>query len=418
MNDQIKTDFEKIVKNSAFSEKDVELKKKYLNKFIETGFPSRKLENWKFLDLSQIIKKDIGELSFYNDYSETNKIDTYDASSVTVETGAGSQSVTVYASRDPFGDADGYLIDAGGVLYDLPGGVIVASSNSLQAVIDGTRRDLTLDDLTVSSADLSDKSMLLAEFDSDGSFSFHPLDASEMAGLSKYSGLDVDTIPTTRGDSLPADVQVGFGTETNPIESVSDTSFASNYDSSEAYTPYTDANADGSDVISSDTDTFWKGTFAGEVLDLSDYTDKTTGADYSFSSDHIEIGTNGDYFTVTDQSKPAPTVHQPTTADMQDATGTPLVYTDNRWHTEKLLSPDATDPSKVDNAYDDVQVYFQYQDDDSKRYAIDTDTDGVPDMDINYSPDKITVDHPGQMNSDNVFTSLWKDYGPGVYLLS
>ena len=76
MTEQIKTDFEKIVKTSAFSEKDVELKKINLNKFLETGFPTRKLENWKFSDLSQIIKKNIGELSFYNDYSFPNKVDT------------------------------------------------------------------------------------------------------------------------------------------------------------------------------------------------------------------------------------------------------------------------------------------------------------------------------------------------------
>ncbi len=76
MTEQIKTDFEKIVKTSAFSEKDVELKKLYLNKFLETGFPTRKLENWKFSDLSQIIKKNIGELSFYNDYSFPYKVDT------------------------------------------------------------------------------------------------------------------------------------------------------------------------------------------------------------------------------------------------------------------------------------------------------------------------------------------------------
>ena len=75
MTEQIKTDFEKIVKTSAFSEKDAELKKMYLNKFLETGFPTKKLEHWKFSDLSQIIKKNIGELSFFNDYSITNKID-------------------------------------------------------------------------------------------------------------------------------------------------------------------------------------------------------------------------------------------------------------------------------------------------------------------------------------------------------
>ena len=76
MTAQIKTDFERIVKTSSFSKNDIELKKRYLNKFIESGFPSRKHENWKFSDLSQIIKKNIGELSFYNDYSLPNKVDT------------------------------------------------------------------------------------------------------------------------------------------------------------------------------------------------------------------------------------------------------------------------------------------------------------------------------------------------------
>ena len=76
MKEQLKTDFEKILKISNFSENDIKFKKNHLNKFIENGFPNRKLENWKFLDLSQIIKRDIGDISFYNDYSTTNKIDT------------------------------------------------------------------------------------------------------------------------------------------------------------------------------------------------------------------------------------------------------------------------------------------------------------------------------------------------------
>ena len=76
MKEQLKIDFEKILTISDFSKKDIEIKKNYLNKFIESGFPSRKLENWKFLDLKQIIQKNINELSFYNDYSITNKIDT------------------------------------------------------------------------------------------------------------------------------------------------------------------------------------------------------------------------------------------------------------------------------------------------------------------------------------------------------
>ena len=76
MIDQLKLDFDKTFKASNLSDEDIRLKKNYLNKFIDSGFPSRKLENWKFLDLNQIIQKDIGKLSFYNDYSITNKIDT------------------------------------------------------------------------------------------------------------------------------------------------------------------------------------------------------------------------------------------------------------------------------------------------------------------------------------------------------
>ena len=76
MIDQIKIDFDKIIKTSGFSEDEVKLKKQYLDKFIESGFPNRKLENWKFSDISQIIQKSIGQLSFYHDYSSSNKIDT------------------------------------------------------------------------------------------------------------------------------------------------------------------------------------------------------------------------------------------------------------------------------------------------------------------------------------------------------
>ncbi len=76
MENQLKNDLEKIVKTSDFSKKDIDIRKYYLNKFIKKGFPNRKLENWKFSDISQIIKKNIGDLDFYNDYSFTNKIDS------------------------------------------------------------------------------------------------------------------------------------------------------------------------------------------------------------------------------------------------------------------------------------------------------------------------------------------------------
>ena len=75
MNEQLQIDFDKINKTSDISDADIKLKRNHLNKFIESGFPNRKQENWKFLDISQIIKKNIGDLSFFNDYSIPNKID-------------------------------------------------------------------------------------------------------------------------------------------------------------------------------------------------------------------------------------------------------------------------------------------------------------------------------------------------------
>ena len=75
MTEQLQLDFDKIIKTSNISKKDIDLKRNYLEKFIESGFPNRKQENWKFLDISQIIKKNIGDLSFFNDYSLPNKID-------------------------------------------------------------------------------------------------------------------------------------------------------------------------------------------------------------------------------------------------------------------------------------------------------------------------------------------------------
>ena len=76
MTEQLQIDFDKITKSLNISENDIEFKRKYLKKFIKRGFPNRKLENWKFLDINQIIQKNIGDLSFFNDYSLTNKVDT------------------------------------------------------------------------------------------------------------------------------------------------------------------------------------------------------------------------------------------------------------------------------------------------------------------------------------------------------
>jgi Fe-S cluster assembly protein SufD len=76
MKEQLQKDFNNIIENLNLSQKDIEIKRFYLENFINKGFPNRKEEDWKFSDLNQIIKKNIGELSFYSDYTSTNKVDT------------------------------------------------------------------------------------------------------------------------------------------------------------------------------------------------------------------------------------------------------------------------------------------------------------------------------------------------------
>ena len=74
MEQKLKTDFDKFISMSNFSNQEIKLKKEALDNFLKNGFPSRKLENWKFSDIKQIIQKNIGELTFYNDYNIKNEI--------------------------------------------------------------------------------------------------------------------------------------------------------------------------------------------------------------------------------------------------------------------------------------------------------------------------------------------------------
>ena len=74
MEQKLKTDFDKFISTSNFSNQEIKLKKEALDNFLKNGFPSRKLENWKFSDINQIIQKNIGELAFYNDYNIENEI--------------------------------------------------------------------------------------------------------------------------------------------------------------------------------------------------------------------------------------------------------------------------------------------------------------------------------------------------------
>ena len=62
-------------KTSLFSKKNDTKREKHLKLFLESGFPNKKDENWKFTDLNSIIKNNFKNIS--NDYSfyfEKNKI--------------------------------------------------------------------------------------------------------------------------------------------------------------------------------------------------------------------------------------------------------------------------------------------------------------------------------------------------------
>jgi len=77
MEEQLKVDFNKVIKNLKLSKEDIELRKKNLNEFIKNGFPNKRIEDWKFSDLNKIILSNIKELKFF---SEQTKPDEFDQS--------------------------------------------------------------------------------------------------------------------------------------------------------------------------------------------------------------------------------------------------------------------------------------------------------------------------------------------------
>ena len=73
--ENFKTDFEKTLKNNNLSEKEIAFKNFNAKEFSSHGFPNRKDEDWKFSDINQIIKKEIGELNFYTEQLKKGEID-------------------------------------------------------------------------------------------------------------------------------------------------------------------------------------------------------------------------------------------------------------------------------------------------------------------------------------------------------
>ena len=66
MTDQIKSDFDKVIKKLNLPKENIDLRKKNLEKFINLGFPSKKEEDWKFSDLNKIISSNIKDLKYFD----------------------------------------------------------------------------------------------------------------------------------------------------------------------------------------------------------------------------------------------------------------------------------------------------------------------------------------------------------------
>jgi Fe-S cluster assembly protein SufD len=75
MQREIKLNFEKSLSEGNYSISQKEIKEKNFNKFIEQGFPNKRIEDWKFSDLNQIISTNFKKLDFYKE----NNASTIDA---------------------------------------------------------------------------------------------------------------------------------------------------------------------------------------------------------------------------------------------------------------------------------------------------------------------------------------------------
>ena len=76
MEDNTIINFDKFLDNHSFSDEQLKKRKENYKKFNDEGFPNKKLEDWKFSDLNQIIKKNIN--NFVIEKSETNTLQDTD----------------------------------------------------------------------------------------------------------------------------------------------------------------------------------------------------------------------------------------------------------------------------------------------------------------------------------------------------
>jgi Fe-S cluster assembly protein SufD len=72
--EQLKVDFGKVIESLKLSEESINSRKENFNKFVENGFPNKRVEDWKFSDFNQIISSNIENLRFHSNL-ELSKVD-------------------------------------------------------------------------------------------------------------------------------------------------------------------------------------------------------------------------------------------------------------------------------------------------------------------------------------------------------
>ena len=72
MQEQIKLNFKKFLNESSFSNSQKEFKEENFNKFLTKGFPNKRIEDWKFSDLNQIISSNFKDFDFSNKETDSN----------------------------------------------------------------------------------------------------------------------------------------------------------------------------------------------------------------------------------------------------------------------------------------------------------------------------------------------------------
>jgi len=65
--EQLKIDFDKVIESLKLSKENINSRIFSFNQFVENGFPNKKIEDWKFSDLSKIISSNIENLRFHSD---------------------------------------------------------------------------------------------------------------------------------------------------------------------------------------------------------------------------------------------------------------------------------------------------------------------------------------------------------------